>query len=171
MPVHNKRVRARTFPVKKTLLAMVLLGAGLALAQLYVEAVAYYPVVKVSAPGGIEFTIVHDAIGSRRVCGATNREFINPIRSECKQCKVVYARCELELKGAELALIRRQALPFHTVAASNMRLLVTGPAKAAKRACEALAVNVLKNGVQTATCLGPSRLQTDDELSQSRQKG
>lgn len=167
----HKKGRPRTLPVKKTLLAVVLLAAGLALAQLYVEAVAYYAVVKVSAPGGIEFTIVHDAVGSRRICGATNREFIVPIKAQCKQCKVVYARCELELKGAELAILRRQPLPFHTVSASNMRLLVTGPPKAAKRACEALAVNVLKNGVQTATCLPPSRLHTDDEKSQPNFRG
>ncbi len=146
----------RAIPVKKTLLALVLLGAGLALAQLYVEAVAYFPVVKISAPGGLEFTIVHDATASRQACGAANREFIDPIRSECKECKVVYARCERELKGAELALLRRQALPFHMVSASNMRLLVSGPSKVAKRACEDLASNIVKNGLQTATCLYPS---------------
>ena len=156
MPETVKESAGGGFPVKKALLSLVLLGGGLALAQLYVEAVAYFPVVKVSAPGGLEFTIVHDAIGSRKACGAANREFIDPIRAQCKECRVVYARCERELKGAELALLRRQALPFHMVSASNRRLLVTGPSKVAKRACEDLASNIVHSGIQTATCLYPS---------------
>lgn len=150
------RKQHRAMPIKKTLLALVLLGGGLALARLYVEAAAYYPVVKISAPAGLEFTIVHDAMGSRQSCGAANREFIDPIKAECKECSVVYARCERELKGAELAVLRRQALPFHMVSASNMRLLVTGPSKVAKRACEDLATLIVKNGIQTATCLYPT---------------
>lgn len=143
-------------PVKKILLAVVLLGAGLALAQLYVESVAYYPVVKISSPGGLEFTLVHDATGNRKACAAANKEFLDPIKAECKECTLIYARCERELKGAELALSRRQALPFHMVSASNMRLLVTGPSRIAKRACEELASNIVKIGLQSATCLYPS---------------
>ena len=141
--------------IKRILLAIVLLGAGLALAQLYIEAVAYYPVVKISSPGGLEFTLVHDATGNRQACGAANREFLDPIRAQCKECKMVYARCERELKDAELALHQRKASPFHVVSASNMRLLVTGPAAVARRACEDLASNIVKNGLQTATCLYP----------------
>ena len=146
----------RTIPVKRTLLALVLLGAGVALAQLYVEAVAYFPVVKIASPGGLSFTIVHDALGSRQACGSANREVLDPIRADCKECKLVYARCERELKGAELALLQRKAVPFYIVSASNVRLLVTGPPAVARRACEDLASNIVKSGLQTATCLYPS---------------
>ena len=141
---------------KKTLLAAVLFGGGLALAQLYVESVAYYPVVKVSAPGGLEFTFVHDAMENRQACAVANRGFLDPIKTQCKECKVVYARCERNLKGAELALLQRKALPFYMVSASNMRLLVKGPPKIAQRACEDLAVNIIKNGLNSTSCLQPS---------------
>ncbi len=141
---------------KKTLLAVLLLGCGLALAQLYVESLAYYPVVKVSAPGGLEFTFVHDAIGNRQACAVANRGFLDPIKHECKGCKVVYARCERDLKGAELALLQRKALPDYTVSASNMRLLVTGPPKIARKACEDLALTIVKNGLHSSTCLPPT---------------
>lgn len=141
---------------KKTLLAVLLLGGGLALAQLYVESVAYYPVVKISAPSGLEFTFVHDAIGNREACAVANRGFVDPIKSECKECKVVYARCERDLKGAELALLQRKALPYYMVSASNMRLMVTGPPKIAQKACEDLALNIIKNGLHSTTCLYPT---------------
>jgi len=144
------KTSSHSIPVKKTLLALVLLGAGVALAQLYVESVAYFPVVKIASPGGLGFTIVHDALGSRQSCGTANREVLHPIRADCKECKLVYA------KGAELALLQRKALPFYMVSASNIRLLVTGPPAVARRACEDLASNIVKSGLQTATCLYPS---------------
>ena len=141
--------------LKKILLTVVLLGSGLALAQLFVDAMAYYPVIKVASLGGIEFTLVHDATGNRQACGVENRKFLEPLKKQCKECKVVYARCERQLEGAELALSRRETMPHYVVSASNLRMLVTGPSVAAKRACEDVAANMVKNGLQTAACLYP----------------
>ena len=142
--------------LKKILLTVVLLGSGLALAQLFVDAMAYYPVVKVASPGGVEFTLVHDATGNRQACGAENRKFLEPLKKQCKDCDVVYARCERQLHGAELALLRREAMAHFVVSASSMRMLITGPSVAAKRACEDVAANMVKNGLQMAACLYPN---------------
>lgn len=140
---------------KKILLSLILLGSGATLAQLFVEAMAYFPVVKVASPGGVEFTLVHDATGNRQACGVENRKFLDPLKKQCKDCRVVYARCERQLKGAELALSRRESMPQYVVSASNLRMLITGPAIAAKRACEDVAANMVKNGLQMAACLYP----------------
>ena len=91
--------------VPKALFLLVLLVAGAWLAQYHVANQRYYPVSKLASADGYTFHLVQERAAARADCGAANDRFLDRIKLTCAGCEVVYARCERELQGLELALV------------------------------------------------------------------
>ena len=125
------------------------------LAHLHVTSQTYYPLLQMSSPDGLVYTAVHDEVAERQTCGAVNDRFIGPVRANCKNCEVVYARCDRELSGLDAALMAARPVPHHVVQSPGLRLAVSGPLTAAREACEFIAGDLLKRGYRPATCVYP----------------
>ena len=138
-------------------IAVAILAAVGVLAHLHVASQTYYPVVKLSSPEGLTLTMVQDPVSERRACGEANGRFLAPLRSGCKKCAVVYARCERELEGVEFALLNSQPVPHHQVLADGMRLMVEGSKQIERDACESIAVDIVKMGIASAACVFPRK--------------
>jgi hypothetical protein len=95
----------RSISVKQVLIGLLVIAAVASLAYMHVVSQTYHPVVRLASPEeGLIYTTVQDEVAERRACGAANDRFLKPIKSLCKQCQVVYARCERKLEGFEAAL-------------------------------------------------------------------
>lgn len=137
-------------------IALVLGSVTAWLAHLHVLAQSYHPVVRLESPDGLVFTAVQDAKSERRTCGKANDLFIDPLLNACEKCKVLIARCERELHGAELAIAEGKGKdPF--VQSPGVRMAIEGPAAAARATCEQIASLMVKNGVRSAACVQPPR--------------
>jgi hypothetical protein len=84
-----------------------------------------------------------------------NDRFIKPIRDHCKQCRVVYARCDRQLTGVEAALLEGQPLPHHIVFSPGLRMAIIGPDAPAKQSCDFIASDLLKQDYRPAICVNP----------------
>ena len=146
--------------VPKVLLLIVLLAAGAWLAQYHVANKHYYPVSKLASAEGYVFHLVQERADARAECGAANDRFLERIKLTCAQCEVVYARCERELRGLELALVMGDPVPLHVVSAPGARLAMDGPKRSLQRTCEHIAASIVKAGMPTAACVFPGRLRT-----------
>lgn len=146
--------------VPKILLMLALLGVGAVLASYHVANQHYYPVSKLASSDGYTFTLVQNRVQARGDCGAANDRVIDPLKKTCPQCEVVYARCERELRGLELALLMGDPVPYYVVTAPNLRLVVEGPAHTLQRDCEYIAERIVKAGVRAAACVFPNKLRT-----------
>jgi hypothetical protein len=142
--------------MKQAIIALVLIGIGSWLAHLHVVSQLYYPVVQVTSPGLI-YTAVQDSTHERQACGAANERFLGPVKEFCRQCKVVFARCERVLEGLELALLDGVPLPHHQVFAPGIRMAIVGSPESAKTTCEYIAGDMVKRGLRSAACVYPSR--------------
>ena len=141
--------------MKQAIIALVLIAVGSWLAHLHVVSQIYYPVVRLTSPDGLVYTTVQDEVQERRACGAANDRFLKPIKETCKQCQLVFARCERKLEGLEAALAEGAPVPHHQVFAPGLRIAVAGPAAAAKAACDFIAGDMVKRGVRSAACVNP----------------
>ena len=141
--------------MKKALFIVVLLAAGAVLARYHVDNQRYFPVTKLASADGYTFHLVQDRVDTRRDCGEANDRFLKPIKAACQQCEIVYARCERELQGLELALLMGDAVPFHVIMTPSLRLAVDGPARAVRQDCEHIATAIVKSGVPSAACVFP----------------
>jgi hypothetical protein len=142
--------------VKQATILFLLALGGLWLAHLHVTAQTYHPVVRMTSSDGLVYTALLDATAERRTCGEANRRFIQPVTAACKECQVVFARCERQLEGLELALSRRDPIPHYFVSSPGVRLAVIGPAPAARSTCDSIAGDILRRGVRRASCVHPS---------------
>jgi len=142
--------------MKQAIIALVLIAIGSWLAHLHVVSQLYYPVVQLSSPEGLTYTAVQDSTHERQACGAANERFLGPVKERCKQCKVVFARCERHLDGLELALLDGVPLPHHRVFAPGIRMAIVGPAAPAKTTCEFIAGDLVMRGQRSAACVYPS---------------
>jgi hypothetical protein len=142
--------------MKQALIALVLIGIGSWLAHLHMASQLYYPVVQLSSPEGLTYTAVQDSTHERQACGAANERFLGPVKERCKQCKVVFARCERVLEGLELALLEGVPLPHHRVFAPGIRMAIVGSPESAKATCEYIAGDMVKRGLRSAVCVYPS---------------
>jgi hypothetical protein len=145
--------------MRKALIIVVLLAAGAVLARYHVDNQHYYPVTKLASADGYTFHMVQDRTAAREDCGKANDRFLVPLKNNCPQCAVVYARCERELHGLELALLMGDAVPVHVVIAPGVRLAMEGPARTLRRDCEAMATAIVKSGVRTAACIVPGTVR------------
>lgn len=141
--------------LKKVLVIVVLLGAGTLLARYHVANQRYYPVTQLTSSEGYTFHMVQDRVDTRAKCGAANDIFLAPLKSQCTQCTIVYARCERELQGLELKLLMGEAVPHHVVAARGFRMAVEGPAQSVRQSCEAIAAQIVRSGGSSAACVNP----------------
>lgn len=115
---------------------------------------SYYPVVRVASPDGLVFTAVHEATSERGECAAANERFLAPFKSMCSDCRVVPARCERELQGAEAALSAGKSIPHHRIFAPGLQVSIAGPEEAASFSCRQIAGGGSAQGVR---CLPPAR--------------
>ena len=145
--------------MRKALVIVVLLAAGAVLARYHVDNQHYFPVSKLASSDGYTFHMVQDRTDARDACGKANDRFLAPLKAACRQCEIVYARCERELHGLELALLMGDAVPVHVVIAPGVRLAMEGPAATLRRDCEAMAAAIVKTGVRYAGCVFPGTLR------------
>ena len=145
---------------REALIAAVLVGVGIAgawLAHLHVISQTYHPVVRLSSPDGLTYIAVQDAREERQACGRANDRFLRPVKSACKECAVVMARCERVLEGVEHDLSEGRQIPHHMVKGPGMRMAIQGPEKVAKASCEHIARQMVQSGLRVAACLYPAR--------------
>jgi hypothetical protein len=138
--------------VKKTVIALVLVGVASVLAHLHVVAQSYYPVVRVTSPEGLVFTAVHEPTAERGECAAANERFLAPFKSMCTDCRVVVARCERELQGVEAALTEGKSIPHHRIFAPGVQMAIVGPQEAASLSCDQIARSAIAQGIR---CVPP----------------
>jgi hypothetical protein len=150
----------RMVPVPfKALVIAALLAAGAVLARYHVANQHYYPVSKLASSDGYTIHMVQDRTDTRGECGEANDRFLQPIKTTCAQCKIVYARCERELQGLELSLLMGDAVPMYVVIAPGLRLALEGPPQQLRGDCERMATRIVKDGARTATCVFPGTLR------------
>jgi hypothetical protein len=142
--------------VKQATILFLLALGGLWLAHLHVTAQTYHPVVRMTSSDGLAYTVLLDPTAQRLACGEANRRFIQPVTAACKECEVVFARCERRLEGLELALRRQDPIPHYIVTSPGVRIAVIGPAPDARSRCDSIAGDVLRRGVRRALCVHPS---------------
>jgi hypothetical protein len=141
----------------QVLIAVVLIAAASVLAHMHVVIQTYHPVTRIASPEGLVFTAVQDAKKERRDCGKANERFLEPIKAQCKGCKVQIARCERELEPFERSVYEGEALRLHQVFAVGVRLAIDGPPELARASCELMAGELVKRGVRAAHCLLPRK--------------
>ena len=141
---------------KQAVIAAVLIGASVGLAHLHVVSQTYHPVVQLSSPDGLVYTAVQDPKHERQACGAANDRFLAPVKKECKQCKVVVARCERELEGLELAVYERRQIAQHVVTGPGVRMAIAGPDAMANASCQQIAEQMVPSGLRSAACVRPT---------------
>jgi hypothetical protein len=154
-PVLLKAPRLTDRRLYQVLIAVVLIAAASVVAHMHVVLQSYHPVTRIASPEGLVFTAVQDAKKERRDCGIANERFLEPIKAQCRGCKVVIARCERELEAFERSVYEGEALAHHQVFATGLRLAIDGPPELARTSCELMAGELLKRGVRSAQCLPP----------------
>jgi hypothetical protein len=145
--------------MRQALIILMLLGAGTLLARHHVANQHYFPVSKLVSADGYTFHLVQNRTDARGACGKANDRFLAPVKTACKQCSVVYARCERELHGLELALLMGDAVPVHVVIAPGVRLSMEGPPTTLRRECEQMATDLVKSGERSAACVYPGTMR------------
>ena len=125
------------------------------LAHLHVVSQTYHPVVQLSSPDGLVYTAVQDPTHYRQDCGAANDRLLAPVKKDCKDCRVVVARCERELQGHELAIYEGR-VPEFVVSGPGLRMAIAGPVPTAKASCQLIATQMVRNGLPTAVCRLPT---------------
>lgn len=145
--------------MKQAIVILVLLAVGSVLAYYHVANQSYFPVSKLASADGYTFHMVQDRRAQRNACGQANDRFLAPIKARCLQCQVLYARCERELQGVELALLMGDPMPMHVVVAPGLRLAMEGPKERVREQCELLAVELVKGGALNAACIFPGTMR------------
>jgi hypothetical protein len=145
--------------MKQAIVILVLLAVGAVLAHYHVANQSYYPVSKLASADGYTFHMVQDRRAQRNACGEANDRFLGPIKARCLQCDVLYARCERELQGVELALLMGDPMPMHVVIAPGLRLAMEGPKERVREQCQQFAADLVKGGASTAACVFPGTMR------------
>jgi hypothetical protein len=144
---------------KQTIVIVALLALGSVLAHYHVANQSYFPVSKLASADGYTFHMVQDRVAQRGACGEANDRFLAPLKKSCAHCSVVYARCERELHGLELALLLGDPVPMYVVIAPGLRLSIEGPAARVRADCEHIAANLVQAGAPSAGCVFPGTLR------------
>jgi hypothetical protein len=142
------------------ILAVFLVGASSVIAHLYVQSQVYYPVIHVALPEGVSVAAVLAETKERKACGTANDRFLSPIKQQCKECKLISARCERQLDGLELALRQGDPIPYPMVIAKEARVAFMGPPDLAKIGCDAAAATMVTKGFKAATCVPAKKAAT-----------
>lgn len=143
--------------MKQAIIVLALIAAGSVLAHMHVAVQTYHPVVRLTSPDGLTYTAVQDPTRERQACGAANDRFLGPVKQQCKDCKIVVARCERQLEGLELALLDGEPMPHHRVLSPGLRIAIVGPLEKAKINCQVIVDELVRRGMRSAACVYPSR--------------
>ncbi len=149
------RWEGKSLKYRQAVLIVVLLAVAGVIAHLHVEAQSYYPVARVTTPDGFTYTIVQTVRDARSACGEANNRFLDPVKGACKDCTVLYARCERELNGTELALSKGNGEAYYMVVSPGLHMKVEGPREKARAVCDQIAVDMTRRGYQSAACIYP----------------
>ena len=141
--------------VRNGAIVLAMVAAGSVLAYMHVASQVYYPVVRIASPDGVSYTALMDPTDDRRDCGAANERFLGPVKSQCQDCKVVFARCERKSEAIDLAIHHGEPVRLHWVVLSGLRIAVVGPEETAKAICDQIAGVLLKGGLRSSGCLHP----------------
>ena len=141
--------------MKKLAVAALLVGCAALIAHLHASTQTYHPVIKISAPGGVDYTVVLDATRDRPACASAGKSFVAPMRAQCPECEVVSARCERELRDLELALDRGHPVSLYTVSMAGVRVAIAAEDAQAKAACDVIAGSAVRHGALSASCILP----------------
>lgn len=133
--------------------ALLIIAASAVVAHFHVAAQIYYPIVRIAAPEGLSYLAVMDPQRERQGCGVANDRFLNPFKTLCEKCRIVYARCERALEDLEAKLYDGKPVSHPQVAARGFRMAIIGDANAAQKTCELIAADLLKRGIKTAACV------------------
>ena len=143
--------------MKRALVIVLFILAGALIGHMHAAMQGYHPVVKLTTPDGLVFTGLLGQASGRLACGEANKRFLEPLKKQCPECKVMAARCERELQGLELALEREEPLPHHVlVVPGQIRMAIAGPEEAAKLNCGVIAEDVSKKARRRAFCMPPA---------------
>jgi hypothetical protein len=129
---------------------LLALAGGLALAAyVYARNAPYYPVARVAAPGGLTYTAFSEETRGRDACAEANERFVDPLRKDCPACAVLFERCENKARMMEL---RVAATSDPVVLSRGLSLAVAGPRELAVTACETIAQDLAKRGLEGSRC-------------------
>lgn len=142
--------------MKTFVAALLAIAGGTALAYLYAASGSYYPVLRISSPDGLTYTALLDETADRGACAAANERFLAPLTSQCKECKLVFGRCESKADALDLFLHRGEGVRQHLVVSSGMRIALMGPEDTVKAACELIVADLRKRGVRPSSCVTPT---------------
>jgi hypothetical protein len=145
----------KSLKLRQAILVVALLAVAGVLAHLHVAAQSYYPVARVFTPDGFTYTIVQTVRDERSACGAANSRFLDPVKGACKDCKVIYARCERKLESDELELSKGYGERNHMVVSPGLHMKVEGPPEKARAVCDQIAADMTRLGYQSAACIYP----------------
>ena len=126
-------------------------GVGVA-AYLHLSSKPYYPIARVAAPGGLTYTAFSAETRGHDACVEANERFIGPLRNDCPACAVLFERCE---SNAEVMKLRVAAVSDPVVLSQGLSLAVAGPRDVAIAACETIAQDLAKRGIEGSRCLRP----------------
>jgi hypothetical protein len=142
--------------MKQAVIALLVIGAAAVLAHLHVVSQTYHPSVRIASPDGLTYIAVQSATAERRACGEANERFLGPLKVQCKECRIVSARCERAIEGeVELALDEGKPLAYYSIVAPGVRMAITGPQDMAKLSCELIVGDMVKRGLRSAACVVP----------------
>ena len=138
---------------KHILITVAVLAAGAVIAQIHVETLSYQPIVRVEMPDGVSYTAVLDSTPERPACGIASRKFITPLKADCPECRIVYARCQREGQAPPaVAELLEKGEAHSLVSMPGVSITIEGTRDAARRSCEFIAESVQRLGVESARC-------------------
>jgi hypothetical protein len=106
---------------------------------------------------------------SRPACSSAARAFLEPVRAQCPDCEVLWARCESELEDLALALDSEQPLPMYVVAMKGARVAIAAEDARARAACDLIAGDAVRRGAVRASCIFPATVRkADTQLADPR---
>lgn len=140
--------------IRHVLFAVAALLVGGVIAHYHVAAQSYQPMVRVETPDGVSYTAVLDTVHERPACGVASERFVAPIKADCPECRVVFARCRREAEGLpalanELATAEGRSL----VSMPGISISIEASPEAARRTCQWIVESVHRLGVQSARCV------------------
>jgi len=141
--------------VKYLVLAALLFIAGIGVTQLERETVPFTPVVRVRTVEGLFLTLVQPGTPSRSACNTAVQDLVDGFGKACANCVIESSDCASKLEGIDRALALNQPIPLYTISAQGFRISVLGPPQTVKAACEAIASQMVKGGLKTASCASP----------------
>ena len=141
--------------IGQTAAMAVLAIGGSVLAWYRVASQVYYPTLQLRTPEGFTYSVVQDPTRDREACGAANDRFLEPVRAQCKDCKVVYARCFRHLDESERAPVSQNAALGYVALSPGMHMAISSPKAQFQAVCDHIVDDMVGRGYSSAACIYP----------------